>query len=174
MQFDLFDSDLFRPKPDVSDEIPDSQTTNHSEVPPDHRPPSPFKFELFNVLTDAGSIDALHSRSSTSPETRDDLKPLRASPEPYAAFTEEDRTRYALAIWHARYNCNWVAPIFPRTYVDAPSIILKDVCEKAVDADSMTFSMFEQYLLHPKTYPAAYNYKVRGLLLRVACSLIYR
>lgn len=160
MKFNIFDSNLFQSHYPVTDEqsLTHSQLDSTSTLPA--RSPSPFKFDTFSLLSQVGGIETLRTTSPPLSQPREDLQPLRASPEPYIEFTEEDRTRYALAIWHARYNGNWVASIFPPSYVDAPSIILKDVCEKAVDSDLMTFNMFEQYLLHPEMYPAAYDYKV--------------
>lgn len=93
-------------------------------------------------------------------KTDDDPQPICASPDRDIDLTEEERTKYALAIWHARYNGNWAASVFPPTYINAPDIILRSICEKAIHGDDMTFATFEKYLKSPSSYEEAFRYKV--------------
>ena len=69
-----------------------------------------------------------------------------ASPLPGEDITEENRMKYALDIWYARYNGMWMPSIFPPTYIDLPRTILNEVCSKAVDKATMTFSHFADLL----------------------------
>lgn len=90
----------------------------------------------------------------------DDPQPICASPDRDIDLTAEERTEYALAIWHARYKGNWAASVFPPTFIDAPSIILRNVCEKAIHGDDMTFATFEEYLKALSSYEDVFRYKV--------------
>ena len=82
---------------------------------------------------------------------------IRASPSSDIDLTEEERTTYALGIWYARYNGLWFPSIFPPTYIDLPTIILKDICSKAVDKDTMTFAHFADLMERPDEIQRTYQ-----------------
>lgn len=128
-----------------------------------NRPPSPFDFGNFLGVTDGGTPPS--AEFNQVQEVEDDSQVLRASPDRDADLTEEERKDYALAIWHARYNGNWVAPVFPPTFINAPDIILRDICEKTIRKDEMTFAIFDEYLKYPEFYPEVYHYKVCSLII---------
>ena len=103
------------------------------------------------------SLNGIEGRSTDHTFSMD----LRASPFPGEDLTEEQRAKYALDIWYARYNGIWFPSIFPPTYINLPNAILNEICSKAVDQDVITFAHFSDLMEHPdeirKTYQSTEN-----------------
>ena len=109
---------------------------------------------------------AIHTASISS----SDPNTLRASPDRFITVDESVRLKYAKAIWYERYKGNWVPSIFPPTYIDIPSTLLRNICAKSVDKNLMTFNHFARALKYPQHYPETHNYEVSSYL-RIYCAL---
>ena len=167
------------------------RSTDHST------PPSPIDFqELTGLATPArpasvssvsrSSPNSVESRSSDehyharSPSCLSDIEDrstdhafsmdLRASPFPGEDLTEEQRTKYALDIWYARYNGIWFPSIFPPTYINLPNAILNEICSKAVDQDVVTFASFSDLMENPDEIRKTYQRTENLLSIPVAVS----
>ena len=125
-----------------------SPTSISSQETEFHRSQSPV------CLDDFGPEDL--KRSANRPPAIN-FDNIRASPSSDIDLTEEERTTYALGIWYARYNGLWFPSIFPPTYIDLPTIILKDICSKAVDKDTMTFAHFADLMERPDEIQRTYQ-----------------
>ena len=164
----------------------ESMDSSHQGVP--SCPPSPFDLVTFGETHVLSSGIKSHRTSPHTPSSNSDYTPesparlndfpqifssndrhspldlfpnLRASPSPGKQMSDEESTKYALDIWHARYSGLWVPSIFPPTYIDVPTTILNEVCSKAVDTNTMTFAHFTELMENPndilRTYSARGN-----------------
>ena len=113
-----------------------------------HRSQSPVCLDDFGPNGLKRSVNHPHAKTFDS---------IRASPSLDIDLTEDERTTYALGIWYARYNGLWFPSIFPPTYIDLPNIILKDICSKAVDKDTMTFAHFSDLMECPDEIQRTYQ-----------------